>query len=400
MRFRPPAVVFGPEVRWALVRAFGPVGEPFAQGLDRERTLDLAARLDLSPRIAARTPLATLQAELDEVGARSLLIAGATAAMVSAELLKSAALVAEEADRLATPIAFLKGVALRLSSIVPEGSRWLSDVDVLAPAGRARELAAALERCGFRFEDVPAQEYQLRPLVRGGAEMVEVHHALYGVRTAHRRSYAAFEELQAAGLLAPLPDLPGTCFVPTRELLAAHVLVHGIAQHGLAPQGYPLTRMLADLVDLGAAGEDGGGLVEGAHALIARDVSFEEADAARALCVALVRADETLFAPDAGDRPEVVLLRHAIAGVTDEQYRRALRLVGSWDVPTGRSRALTIATSAYHTVFLTRGQVEMIYGTPRTRAGYLGRRLMRPFDLAWRLARYAASAITLRRRSG
>jgi hypothetical protein len=49
-------------------------------------------------------------------------------------------------------------------------------------------------------------------------------------------------------------------------------------------------------------------------------------------------------------------------------------------------------------VFLTRAQVDMIYGRPRTELGYLGRRLARPLDLAWRLGRYAASAIRLRLR--
>ena len=397
LRFHPPSVAFTPEVRWALLRAFGPVGRPVPEQLKREEALDLAAALDLSPRIAARTPLPTLQAEMGEAGARSLLITGATTAMISAGLLACARLVAGAARGLAIPVAFLKGTALRLAGVVEEGSRWLSDVDVLVPAASARALADALTSLGFRFEDVPAQEYQLPPLVRGNAEMVEVHHVLHGVRLAERRRYAELEELRERNMLQRVAELPGACFVPTRELHVAYVLVHGLAQHGLAPQGYPLTRMLADLVDLGVGGASGAAVLESAHELIAGDVSWEEANAARALCVALSAGDETVFSPDAAERPEVVLLRHAVAGLTDDGYRAALRLSLPWDVPTGQTPTLSFAKLAFHTVFLTRGQVDMIYGRPRSSLGYLGRRLARPFDLAWRLARYAASAITMRR---
>jgi len=396
MRFRPPAVEFTPEVRWALLRAFGPRESVLDQGIDPEGAIGVAGSLDLSARIAARTPLIALQAELGEAGARSLLIAGVMAAAISAELLKCARVVAEAAAELAIPVAFLKGVALRLGGVVAEGSRWLSDVDVLAPASSARGLAEALVARGFRVADVPSEEQHLPPLMRGNAEMVEVHDVLHGVRLAARRRYATFEELQERDLLAPLPGLPGACFMPAREVLVAHTLVHGVAVHGLAPLAYPLPRMLADLVDLGATGPDGGEALEAAHRWIAKDVSREEADATRALCVALAEGDEGLFARQAAERPEAVLLRHIVAGRLDERYRSALKASAPWAVPTGWARPLAFATTAFHTVFLTRGQVDMIYGRPRTELGYLGRRLARPFDLAWRLVRYTASAIRLR----
>jgi hypothetical protein len=47
-------------------------------------------------------------------------------------------------------------------------------------------------------------------------------------------------------------------------------------------------------------------------------------------------------------------------------------------------------------VFLTRAQIDAIYGTPRHRLGYLGRRLARPFDLVRRLGSYGARALRVR----
>ena len=397
MRFDPPAVVFTPEMRWALLRGFGPPWRVCSQRLDAEAALGVAGSLDLSPRIAARTPLATLQSELGEAGARSLLVTGATTALITAEILKCARLVAEVAAGLSVPVVFLKGVALRLGGVVEEGSRWLSDVDALAPAGSAGALAAALVSRGFRGEGVPSQEQHLPPLVRGHAETVELHGLVLGVRLSRRRRYATLGELLEQGLLVPLPEMPGRCFVPTRELHVAHALAHGLAQHGLAPGSYPMTRMLADLVDLGVVGPDGARLLDTSERWIARDVSREEAAAAMALCGALARDDETLFAPECG-RPEAVLLQHGVAGLMDDGYRTALRLTGLWGAPSGHARPIAWVIAAFRAVFLTRAQIDVIYGRPRTGLGYLGWRLARPLDLVWRFVRYRMSAIELRRR--
>jgi hypothetical protein len=74
LRFRPPGVEYTPEMRWALLRAFGPLERGVSLAIEPEAAIGVAKSLDLSPRIATRTPLSTLQAELGEGGARSLLI--------------------------------------------------------------------------------------------------------------------------------------------------------------------------------------------------------------------------------------------------------------------------------------------------------------------------------------
>jgi hypothetical protein len=59
---------------------------------------------------------------------------------------------------------------------------------------------------------------------------------------------------------------------------------------------------------------------------------------------------------------------------------------------TDRGRVRTVATLAVQTtLFPTRAQIDAIYGAPAGRAGYLARRLWRPFDLSLRLLRYSAA---------
>jgi hypothetical protein len=77
-----------------------------------------------------------------------------------------------------------------------------------------------------------------------------------------------------------------------------------------------------------------------------------------------------------------------VAGATDPGYCQGLKarsgfLVTVSDLPP----LLAELSSIWRAVFITRRQVDEIYGTPRTRLGYLGRRLARPFDLALRYVR-------------
>lgn len=398
MRFRPPRVDWTPELRWAFIRAFGPV-EPPADGLLASREAVRVARaFDLGPRIAARTPSHVLQADLGAESARDLVIEGLMAEAVAERLLGFARTIAEVAAEVGAPLAFLKGTALRLQGIGLRGGRWLGDVDALFPQERVAAVDAALVGRGLRAEGFPPTEHHLPPRHTARGETVEMHFGLPGLRLGAGRSFATFDDLQAAGLLARVDGMPGACFVPVRDVLVAHALVHGIAQHGLAPGSYPMTRMLADLLDLGFAMEEGAPVLDTVMSWIGGDVTRDEAEAARSLCAALNAGDVTLFADDAGGRAEVTLVRHVIAGSLDAAYERSLRTASLLSFPTGRSRAAASLRMVYETVVLSRSQIDIIYGPQKSWRGYLFRRLARPFDLAWRLARSLAASIAVRSR--
>ena len=383
-----------------LLRAFGPPGaDPAACGaagaIDAAAALAMCRRFDLAGRVAARQGRPRLEAEL---GAEAAAGFAREQAVVAAAGLRVAALVervAAAAAALDADVVFLKFAALELSGRLAPGSRSACDLDVLVPAERAAHLQEALGAAGFRASRLPQQEHQLAALESADG-IVEVHRMMLGVRVAGKRSATA-ADLARLGLLAPCPRLPGRAAVPVPAVAAAHALVHGIAQHGWSPAIYSLLKMVGDLIDLGVAGPEGAALAARAAAWTAGDLAASEVDAARRLAQALA-AGADLAGWDALQTGEALLLRHALAGRLDPAYESASRLGLFRRQPSDRPEAARLARALAGTVWLSRAQVDAIYGPPRHRAGYLGRQLGRPLDLLARLGRYGLHAWRLRRR--
>jgi hypothetical protein len=369
MRFRPPRSPLPAEARWALLRAFAPAERPWDRPLDPDRATEAARALDLAPRIAMRVATPQLAAELGETKARALIAARGLAALSATDLLEMAREVAEAAAARGILVVLLKGTALHARGFVAEGARWMSDVDVLAPEAALAGLAEALCAEGFEtLEGTVACEHQIPPLRRGG-QTLELHRFLPGVTPPGARSFATAGALARQDALEPLAGWPAGTSVPRREVLAAHALVHGIAQHGFAPRSYPLTRMLADLVDLGAFD------LVAAHAWIARHVSADETRAAIDLARGLARG------ADLDDSP---LLAHAVFGLSDLRYAARLRLRALGSVPSLLPRPLAFAREAWRALFPGRARLVGLYGRE---GSHLARAARRPLELALRLAR-------------
>jgi hypothetical protein len=389
LRFRPPPLAISPEVRWMLLRAFGPAGAPLPVAVEPAAALAMARRFEVSARIAVRQGRQRLAAELGGEAAAGFARDRARAAAGGMRLMEEVRQVAGVAAALGLPLACLKFAALEGTGLLAAGSRGACDVDLLAPGGRAEELWRALLAAGFRSSGLPAAEHQLPALAGPRGGVVEIHRHLPGVRLDGAAS-ATFEALDRAGLLGPLPDLPG-CAAPLPEVQAAHVLVHGLGQHGYWPSSYSLLKMVADLLDLG--GGDPEVLGERAAAWVARDVAAAETAAARRLLARLAAGED----PVEWRGPEEELLRHILAGRLDPRYADALRLGLFRPQPSERSRPVQLARAVLGAVFLSDAQIAAVYGPPRHRLGYLGRRLARPFDLLWRLGSYGARWARLRR---
>lgn len=359
-----------------LLRAFGPAGAPFPDPVGPAAVLAMARRFEVSARIAARQGRERLAAELGAGAATGFGRDRAMAAAAGMQLMALARRVAGAAASLGVPVAFLKFVALEGAGLLVAGSREACDVDALVPEDRTGELQQALIAAGWRGSGLPEAEHQLPALVDPEGGAVEVHRRLLGVRL-DGGSSATYEVLDRHGLLVPLPDFPGRCSAPAPEVQVAHVLVHGLGQHGYWPSSYSLLKMVADLADLEALTERALGWVE-------RDVSAEEAKAVRRLCARLAAGED----PAGWQGPEETLLRHILAGRLDPGYERALRLGLFQPQPSDRSRPVQLARAVLGAVVLSDAQIEALYGRPRSRLGYLGRRLARPFDLLVRLGRY------------
>lgn len=367
------------------LRAFGPVGAPFSGAIDPAEALAMARRFEVSARIAFRQGRERLAAELGEEAAAGFSGDRARTTASGLRLVELAREVAEIAAGLGVPLAFLKFAALEASGLEVAVHRPACDVDVLAPSGRARDLQAALAGAGFRPSGLPEPEHQLPALEHPAGGAVEIHRLLPGVRPEGGAS-ATFEILERCGLLSPYE---GQCSVPVPEAQAAYAVVHGLGQHGWWPSSYSLLKMVADLIDLSP------------EALTPRAVSWVEADLPRAEALAVRRLCERLSAGDdpleEADAPEAVLLRHILAGRLDPGYESALRLGLFRAQPSDRPPLLRLARSVAGTVFLTRAQVDAIYGPPRHPLGYLGRQLARPFDLVARTVKSGARSLRLRR---
>ena len=386
---RPPPVEVPPPLAWALARAFGPTGAKHPP-VDGGAALAFARRFDLGARIAARTPLPRLAAEAGETAAAELARHHRQVAATVLVLEQVARAVAGVAAETGVPVVLLKGMALHLAGRIPLGSRVFSDIDVLAPRDAATHLQEELLGRGWRQADLPSHEHQLPPIHHPAGPVVEIHRALRGVRIGPGGAAADAAGLVASGLVAAAPGFPRGCHLPSEDVLAAHLLAHGLVQHLEAPRSYPLLRLLADLQDLGWDGDRWRAFLAGPHRWIARDVPRSTAEAAVALAARLA-AGEPPATLAAGEDGPAVLLRHVLAGVLDDTYHASLR----WRALTAGGGAdhprADLLHRLRHALWLTDDQIERIYGRPRTRLGYWGLRLWRPLDLVRRGLRYAAA---------
>lgn len=398
MRFSPPPVRLRVETRWVLLRAFGPVGAP-AGPVDSAAAARTAESLDLAARIGARAGRRRLEEELGPGGASPFLARHHEAAardLAAGALARELAKVAAEAG---VPMALLKYGALRAGGRLAPGSRLAADLDVLAPAGEAGErLQAWLLERGFRPTGQPGHEHQLPSLDHPTLGAVEIHRHLPGVRAPGARRYATFEDLAERGQLAATGDASGGdldgsgVLAPSRGVLAAHALAHGLAQHVWAPDAHPPFRSLADLVDLGLGGPEGEEVAAEAAPWLRGTLTPEEVAAARELAGELVAGrPEALEGSTAGAR----LGRHLLAGALDPVYRRSLALrrvrpsVGEAAAPRRLGHALARG------LFPADAELDLIYGPSRGRWRRARLRAGRPFDLAWRGARAAWSRLRL-----
>ncbi len=359
LRFRPPQLVPNQSVLWAVQRAFGPPGSTFAALSDPQEGIRTARRLDLAPRIAFRISRGTLESELGSAEAATLTADRGLYAMAADRLLETARKLSAAGERLA----LLKGSALFACSIVAPGSRALADLDVLVEERQLGSWADRLRGLGFAEVrgSVPS-DHQLAPFARHGV-IVELHRFLPGVRVSGARGFATFEALEQAGLLEGLSGWPDWIFTPRPPVLAAHAAVHGLAQHGFAPRSYPLTRMLADLIDLGV--HTNPVLAEQAHVLVAKEIPREEWDELLDTCGDLERGA-------AVHRP---LLAHAVLGLLDDDYAVSLKLRALGAVPSTLPKALVIAREAWRALFPGRARLAGLH------PGGIGLALKRPFAM-------------------
>ncbi len=378
-RLSPPEMALSAEIRWVLLRGFGPAQRPFAERVDGSQAAALAGDLGLVERIGARVPSSLVVAELGREAARQLalsrlqVLAGVRGLC---DLIRELASLAEQA---AIPIVLLKFAALHAGGYLSDGSRAAGDIDLLVRERDAARAARMLTDRGFFAAATGlADHHHLPPFRDREGRVVEIHTRLPGLRAPGERRFVGLEALEAAGGLEPAPGLGPGCQLLRRDLLAAHAITHGFAQHGGADV-YPVTRALVDVIDVlpGPRRAMGSGLA----AWIAADVPSIELEAVLGLCDALEQGDLAGLA-DRRETREGVLLRHVLASALDPGYRRSLAVDHLFHSLSDEPRWWRLLKTVQCLAWPTRAQL----------AARLGLSSAQPIDLRLRRAHAVALA--------
>jgi len=304
-------------VEWVIRRAFGPLEWAPTRPLVGRRLVDVALRLDLAARIAARHPRELVEREMGAIAAHRLreqyvgtVARGALLDHALSDLLKRARAVN-------TPCILLKYAALNRLGVLRVGSRVASDLDVLVPHTRAREFQAFLIQAGYRDLGLPESSHQLAALQAPSGVLVELHVHVPLVTLAQGQPFARADDLLAAGLTSESDD----ALVPHLAVLAAHAIAHGLMQHAQVPQVCSALKTFADLADLQLAHS---GVVTQARVYLIRTMTEEDLTNVETLAGALQNGDlETAMRDGPG-----VILRHALASQLDRRYATWLRVGG------------------------------------------------------------------------
>lgn len=357
-----------------------------------------AGRLALASRIGCRTAQIDLAGEVGPAAARTLREAfhgDAARAVLLEAVAREVVAVAADAG---VSCALLKFCALRARGVGEVGSRAAGDVDVLVPEEEGRRFCQALIASGCRQKRGWPGNHQFAPLWHPSGVMIEVHRAVPGIRVGGRRRAASFGDLRAAGLLQPEPSAGVSLFLPTHRFLLAHAVIHGLAQHGLAPHSYPPLRMVSDLHDLETAGGTWSDLDDGRPPFVTEVVSRRELAAAAELCRDM-RAGQAAQLLRAGATSDAArLLRHMLAGSLNEPYAAYLKARSALRAPIGDSQAGFVARRLVRVIVNTPAAIEKRHGKPRSPLEYAWRLVTRPFELAWELVQHVGRALSFRRR--
>lgn len=315
--FRPPRLLLDVELEWVLQRAFGPFSWMPKTAVSGQRLVDVALRLDVASRIAARQPRELVEREMGSAAAHRLREQYVGTVARGALLDHALDQLLERARDSGVTCILLKYAALNRMGVLRVGARVASDIDVLVPDTRAREFQAILKEKGYQDLGLPESSHQLPALRDPNGVLIELHVHVPLVTLAPGNSFVRADDLLAAGLTIQ----SGNALLPDAAIVAAHAIAHGLMQHAQVPHVYSPLKTFADLADLQLKRH---AVVEQARAYLARTMTAEDLTSVQTLARVLPVGDlETAMRGGPG-----VLLRHALASQLDRRYAIRLRLGG------------------------------------------------------------------------
>lgn len=386
-----------PEVRWVFSRAFGPVRRVVEPPHDPDAALALARVCDLEPRIGARQPADLLIAELGpgvaeqfleayrETAARTMLLTAATRAL---------SLVAQQVG---APIILLKGIALHACGAALLGSRPTSDIDVLVPRGAGEALTRELQEHGYvgQFR-VGSEHHHPAELIHAGGFEVEIHVKICGLCLGSSRRWAQAPDLTSAGLCEPADGWPRGVLLPSRDVLIAHAIVHGIAFHGAEPQLYSPFRMLSDLVDLGFGNDVFERFLNRSYAWIQRAVKRQQIEQIAGACALLSAGSFGIASTEREHHEAATFLRRTLGGLTHPVFGEALKLRQTFLPLTEERRVTQLLRSVVPLLRTPEARANLRPGQRLSTLDHVIRSPLRFLVLLGKLARYIVSWLRVR----
>jgi hypothetical protein len=396
-----------PELDWLLARAFGPMRPDgdISDGLDVERLVAQGRDLALLGRIRSRSTQNYLAAQIGDPATEVLNQTRreiTVAAMRNGEVCRRIAGLSRDRP---IPVIFLKGLALQLTGVTPPGSRVTGDIDILVPKHQAQTLHERLVEEGGRQSGLRDSDQHLSLVTDGLGASIEVHYHLKGLDlegagiegpVANDGLVATATECFDLGLVDPAPELPDHCYVTSEKLTVAYLLVHALAHHALAPAIYPGLQFLADLQDLGYSLAGGKEISQTILKWISSEVSADLVTASLSLLGRLENGERASEIA-AGTDGAAVVLHHLLAGAFDEEYRLSLKLGNQLTRVDGGLRQ-DWPRRIWRALWLTPTQIDLLYGKPKTKLGYIGWQLWRPFHLVEKSISSGRAWLKLRRR--
>jgi len=307
--------VLDAQLEWILQRALGPLTWKPNTDVSGQRLVELALRLDLAARIAARHPRELIEREMGSAAAHRLREQYVATVARGALLDHSLNGLLGRARAADVSCILLKYAALNRMGVLRVGSRVASDIDVLVPHDRAHQLQAFLNVNGYQDLGLPESSHQLPALQDPDGVLIELHIHVPLVTLGPGQPFARAGDLLAAGLIMQADN----ALLPDAAIVAAHTIAHGLMQHAQVPQVYSPLKTFADLADLHGARV---GIVEQSRVYLSNTMTAEDLTDVRTLDRALREGDlETAMSGGPG-----IILRHALASQLDRHYAIRLRI--------------------------------------------------------------------------
>ncbi len=244
--FHPPRIPIDADIRWVLLAAFADAGPGHARPASPERAARLIQQFSLVNQVTSRLSAAQLAQAVTPALQEQISAVARGRVMRSLAVVEARERVCRAATEAGVDIVLLKQAALEAMGLVTPGQRYASDVDLLGDSAQIEELSRALEASGCLKRLRRNPKYHPVVFSTPSDISLELHIAIPCLRLNAQGEFLQILDLKRNNLVQVAANSQANVFVPTRAVLAAHLVTHGLIQHRFTPQHHPAFRVVVD----------------------------------------------------------------------------------------------------------------------------------------------------------